>query len=329
MRNNDEYNQIDRPAEKPDIHTTLATLVSEQEGSLNATIFYGLSDLNADEMQHFIPVWASLPVEHRQRLLQQLVDMSEVNVELIYRPIGMHALNDEHAPVREIAIDLLWEDKSKLVMNRLIKIAQWDESTDVRTAAVIALGRFILMGELGELSPADLTRMQDVMVYLLNNDHEDLHVRRRALEAIANSSHEIVDEAITSAYEGHDEHMRASALYAMGRTCDDKWRDYVLREIQSPNPMLRYEAARASGELEITESVPQLSRLAQEDEREIQQVAIWALGEIGGRQAMNVLTALADQASEQDDTDLIESIEDAIASASFFDEKLMLDFDDD
>lgn len=329
MSNQDYPDQTSRPAEKPDIHTTLATLVSEEPGTLNATIFYGLSDLTVDEMQLLIPVWAGLTAEHRQRLIQQMIDMSEANPELIYMAIGEHALNDEHAGVREAAIDLLWEDNSSTFMNRLIEMAQWDESTEVRIAAVIALGRFVLQGELGELPEAELTRIQDIMINLLTNEHEDLHLRRRALESIANSSHEIVDEAILSAYEAHDDHMRASALYAMGRTCDDKWRDYVLREIQSANPMLRYEAARASGELEITEAIPQLTRLAQEDEHEIQLAAVSALGEIGGNQAIRVLTALADQVSEQDDAaDLMEVIEDAIAMANFYDDPLWIEDED-
>jgi hypothetical protein len=92
---------------------------------------------------------------------------------------------------------------------------------------------------------------------------------------------------------------------------------------------MRYEAARASGELEIAEAVPQLGRLSRENDREIQNVAIWSLGEIGGTQAMRLLSVLAEEAEEAEDDDLIEIIEDAIGSASLVGDELDFDFDDD
>jgi HEAT repeat protein len=182
---------------------------------------------------------------------------------------------------------------------------------------------------LGALPELETIPAQDAVITLLNDEAEDVEVRRRALEAISNCRHEIVDDAIEEAYHSHDERMRASAVYAMGRTYDSRWESIVLREVDSSDPAIRYEAARSSGELGIEEAIPQLSRLSREDDREIQNVAIWSLGEIGGGQAMRYLSALAEEAEESEDDDLMELIEDAIGSASLAGDDIDFDFDND
>jgi HEAT repeat protein len=315
--------------EQPDLDTTLAVLQANQEDTFNSTIFYGLSNLSVDDIERLKPVWEGLSPEYRQKLAQQLVETAETNFDLNYRALGFYGLTDDEPGVREASIELLWEDESLELMGRLIELAQWDEAISVRAAAASELGRFILLGELGDLPESEMIRIQDTVIALLNDEDEDVEVRRRALEAIANCGHEIVDEAIDEAYHSSDERMRASALFAMGRTCDARWEPIVLREIDSSNPALRYEAARASGELEIAEAVPQLARLSRENDREIQNVAIWSLGEIGGSQVMRLLTALAEEAEKAEDDDLLELIEDAIGSASLVGDALDFDLDDD
>ena len=51
------------------------------------------------------------------------------------------------------------------------------------------------------------------------------------------------------------------------------------------------------------------------------------LGEIGGDQAMKILTVVAEAAEEVADTDLIEAIEEAISNASLPGKDLEFDFD--
>jgi HEAT repeat protein len=82
---------------------------------------------------------------------------------------------------------------------------------------------------------------------------------------------------------------------------------------------MRYEAARAAGELEIEEAVPLLGRLILDDDREILEVVTWSLGEIGGKEAVRILEAMAETAEETDDDVLMEAIEDAIGNASLAD----------
>ncbi len=324
----DDDDDVERLREQPDLDTTLQALQTNVEGAASATIFYGLSGLMPEALPRVREVWVTLPAEYREKLLQQLVDIAEANFEMDYHALGLLALDDDEPEVRAAAIDLLWEDDTLVFMDRLIDIAQWDEAVLVRATAAGALGRFILAGELGDLPEAETVRAQDAVVNLLTDADEDLEVRRRSLESIANCSHEIVHDAITEAYQSEETLMQASAVFAMGRTYDHHWNDIVLREIESVYPEIRYEAARASGELEIEEAVPHLARLAQGHDREIKEVAIWSLGEIGGRYALKVLGALADEAEKDEDDDLLEAIDEAIGSASLAGQDFDFDLDD-
>jgi HEAT repeat protein len=324
----DEVVQNKPQIEKPNLDTTLETLKGIEDGVASPTLYYGLSGLAPSEITQIEPVWETLDSSKRHSLLTELTEASELNFEFDYRELGFFALNDLDNDVREAAIELLWEDESLELMNRLVDLAQWDEATQVRAAAVSALGRFILLGEYDEIPQNESTRIQDIVINILSNDNEDVDVRRRALEAIANSGHEIVHEAILEAYNSSEQKMKVSSVFAMGRTYDNEWQDIVLREITSDDPEMRYEAARSAGELEITESVSYLGRLAVDDEREVKEVAIWSLGEIAGREALRILSALAEDAEEAEDESLLEAIEDAIGSASLVGDELNFGGDD-
>jgi HEAT repeat protein len=156
---------------------------------------------------------------------------------------------------------------------------------------------------------------------------ESLDVRRRALEAIANCGRAGVQERIREAYYADDLPMRASAVFAMGRSCDERWAPQVLEELASDYPEMRYEAARAAGELELRRALPQLIELAYEDDRQIQEVAIWSLGEIGGSAARGALTELAALAEEVNDNELLDAIAEAQANATLADDDMLPLFD--
>ncbi len=306
---------MDNAQQHPDLQTAL-TALRDNDGSVNSTLYYGLSGLEPENAFQLAPVWNTLQPAYRRKLLHELVEASEANFELDYGVLGRFALRDEDAGVREAAVELLWEDESLELMNRLIDMAVNDEAVGVRAVAASALGRFILLGELGDLPEAQTAKAQDTAVALLNDMDEDIDVRRRALEAIANSGHEIVDEAIREAYDSPDRRMQISAVFAMGRSYDEQWNEFVLQQLDSEDAEMRYEAGRAAGELELEEAVPGLTRLALDDDREIKEVAIWSLGEIASRKSTRVLESLAAEAERLHDDELREAIDDALAAAS-------------
>ncbi|HEX2620211.1 MAG TPA: HEAT repeat domain-containing protein [Phototrophicaceae bacterium] len=302
---------------KPDLDTTVEALKQgEVGGTTPASVFYGLSGLTSVELNRVRPVWAVLKPDYRLKVMERLAETAETDFEMDYRAFGIMGLSDIDARVRQASIEVLWEDESVELMRRLIDMANQDVSVEVRAAAVNALGRFIMLGEMGDFSENEALKAQDAVIALLKDEMLDVEIRRRALEAISNSSNEIVPDAINRAYRSGNHRMKVSAVFAMGRSSDERWGDAVLHEIESDDPEIRYEAARAVGELELTEAIPHLGRLLAEDDREIKEVAVWSLGEIGGREALRILNAVLEVAENEEDDDLVEATEDAIGNAS-------------
>lgn len=326
-----ENNQDDdlelNPTKKPSIYEVVSVLQKGENEYVPAAAYYGLSDLDDASLHIFEPVWQELSAEYKRKIVTGLAEASEVNFDFNYDTLGYLALEDPDPGVRSSAIDLLWINQSLGLLSRLIDLAENDESAVVRARATSELGRFILLGEYGEIPESAAVRAQDVAINLLNDEVEDIQVRRRALEAISNSSLEFIPEAIEEAYESDEHLMRVSAVFAMGHSYDQRWNETVLREMRNDDPEIRYEAARAAGELEIEEAVTLLGQIAIVDEREIKEVAIWSLGEIGGSQAVRLLTALAEDAEEAEDEDLKEAIEDAIGYASMVGADIDVDFE--
>ncbi|MBE2183279.1 MAG: HEAT repeat domain-containing protein [Anaerolineae bacterium] len=310
-----EEDDVSPSRERPEISETLQALDSTTEPN-SSVLSYGLSDLSPNELAALLPVWAHLEADYRRSILKALADVIEANFEFNYSAFAKAMLNDTDADVREAAIELLWEDESIALMDKLIDMTRTGESIAERAAAANALGNFILRGEMGDIPEADVTRAQNAVIALWQNSDEDVEVRRRALEAISNSSHEIIPEAIEQAYQSYDQRLQTSAIFAMGRSCDARWAENVLAELENESAEFRYEAARAAGELELEEALPALSGLAFDEDIDIRDTAIWALGEIGGREAMRVLSLLADDAKARKDRDLLESVEDALAAAN-------------
>jgi HEAT repeat protein len=146
----------------------------------------------------------------------------------------------------------------------------------------------------------------------LHDEQENLHVRRRALESLAYFDRPEVREAIGWAYEHEDSTMRISAVFAMGRSADDEWSGVVIEELNSPDPEMRYEAARTCGALQIAGVVAQLSRMTADTDPEVKLAAVWSLGQIGGpesRRVLEICIKVGDEALQDAAREALEEIE--------------------
>lgn len=275
--------------------------------------FYILSGISKKEMETFHRAWPQLPVERRRTILRVLVEITEASFEADFNTIFRFCLSDEDEEVRAQAIEGLWEDESVSILRSLIGLLRGDPSFLVRARAAAGLGRFVLLAELDELDSELGVEVREVLLDTINNPQEVLEVRRRAVEAISFSGVEGVRKIIETTYQDESQKMRVSALFAMGRSIDPYWGKTLLRELRNPDPEMRYEAARACGELELKEAVPTLARLTNDADREVQGAAIWALGRIGGRRARRVLQACC----ESDDEILAEASEEALSELEF------------
>jgi len=313
----------------PTLDDVITSLRKQEDVRTSVSLLHGLSGLISADMTTLQPVLDELPANYRRNLMRDLIKFSELNIEMDYRTLGIVGISDPDPGVREAAIELLWEDESLEVMNLLVAVVRHDVEPEVRAAAATGLGRYILLGELGDLPEDETGAAQTAVVAMLQDPYEFVAAQRRALEAIANCSHPIVPTAIDEAYHGTNHEMRVSAVYAMGRSYDSRWHDIVLEEVDSTDPELCYEAARAAGELELVEAVPKLGHLVLDHDREIVEVAVWSLGEIGGKEAVRILEALSEKAEEEEDEGLIDAVDDALGNATLADNMFGdLDVDD-
>ena len=273
-----------------------------------------LSDLTPVDLRRFQETWKTLPQERRRSLLTNLVEIAEDHVDAYFVPIYRWLMDDEDPVVRAQAIEGLWEDEDVRLISPLIRRLESDEVPEVRAVAAISLGRFVLMSELGQLDPTVARRISNALLNAFAHADNDVVVRRRALEALAYSSQEHVQDLILEAYQDDDDGLRLSAVFAMGRSADLRWKDTILDELVSTDGGMRFEAARASGELELADAVPELIGFLQEDDVDLRDSAVWALGRIGGPEARRALQACADSTDE----DLREAAEDALAEIDLF-----------
>ncbi|MBL7063457.1 MAG: HEAT repeat domain-containing protein [Anaerolineae bacterium] len=250
---------------------------------------YHLSSLETQGQARVREVWPRLPVELRRRLIARLVELTEADFEVDFGAIFRLGLEDEDAEVRTAAVEGLWEDEDVRLVPLLATALREDEAVTVRAAAATSLGRFVLMGELKKIRPEPHALVYEALLAACQAAGEHGEVQRRALESLAYVGGDTVIELIREAYAAPEEKVRISAVFAMGRSADPRWARQVRQELFSPNPELRYEAARACGELELDEAVPELAELADDVDLEVQEAALCALGQIGGDEAREIL----------------------------------------
>ncbi len=282
-------------------------------GSPPLSSLYMLSGMSKEEGKAFSREWPSLPVARRRSIVRKLVEISEASFEVDFSLVFRLCLSDEDEEVRGQALEGLWEDESLSLLRSLLKLLKGDHSAAVRAQAADSLGRFVLKAELEELDEGWIAEVRQALLSTIRDPQEALEVRRRAIEAIAYWEEEGVCQIIEATYAHRDRTMRASALFAMGRNLDPRWGDTLLRELENPDPGMRYEAARACGELELKRAVPALIALAKGPDREVQEVALWALGQIGGERARRALLAFC----QSEDEVLAEAAEEALSELEF------------
>lgn len=269
------------------------------QSRLHTGNLYALSKIDEEELEIFRNIWPTIPAQRRRDVMQELVEISEVNFEVDFDPIFLLGLGDEDAEVRARAINGLWENESPALIGPLIHLLQTDEAPIVRASAATGLGQFLYLSELEELDPETAVPVKEALLNTIHQPAEDIEVRRRAVESIAFLGEAAVTQIIESAYYDENEKMQVSAIFAMGRNADVYWRSWVVAELDNPNTEIRFEAARACGELEAADAVGKLISIIEEDpDQEVQQMAIWALGRIGGPVAREVLESCLDSEAD-------------------------------
>ncbi len=288
--------------------------IGDSTKPLHLSSLYGLSSLSKADLATLRATWPGIAVERRRQIVQNMVEIGEESVDVDFSDALRALLDDADAEVRTAAVDGLWECEDVALIKPFIALLQNDPAELVRARAAIALGRYMYLAELEELSTAKATQVKQALLAAHRSPTETLEVRRRALEALSALTDPEIHDLIAAAYKHPEEQMRVSAVFAMGHSGNTRWRSTVLKELENPVPAIRFEAAKAAGELETKKAVPRLIELLADSDREIQQAVAWSLGQIGGKQAKEALR----QAAKGKDEVLREAAEAALEEMAFW-----------
>ncbi len=275
---------------------------------------YAFSDLSLQNMELLRQQWALVPVQMRRDVIAELVERAQEDLFLILGRMLRVAMADSDAQVRRAAVTGLWEDGKPDLIGPLVQTLHNDPDTGVRAAAATALGGFVLAGELEELETAFAMRAEEALLAIMADESQPLEVRRRALESLAYSSETGVHQLIEDAYYSPHGAMRVSAVFAMGRSADVRWRGLVRAELRNPSPAMRAEAAFACGELEARAALNDLLALLSDRDQTVRLSAIYALGHIGGNDVRDALEAVMLSDNDQE----VEAAEEALEEMAFY-----------
>ena len=289
--------------------------LANEDVSLTHELLVRLSGPTRSECTAYYSTFERISDQRRREAMERMVSYAEESFQLDYADIFRHYLADRDAVVRRHAIEGLWEDDRPDLVKPLLERLSSDSDTAVRVAAAMSLGKFVYLSECEELDEECTVLLRQGLERAIHDSQEDIEVIRRSIEAISFITDDEIRRIIDRAYAHDNSLMRLSAVVAMGRSADRFWTETVLAELESRSPAMRCEAARASGELQLRRAVPTLVRLVEDFDGDVCSMAIWALGQIGGKLARSALEVCA----QSDDEETCLSAQEALEEADFAD----------
>ncbi len=292
---------------------------------------YRLSELTASELGQLERAWPAIPLQHRIDLLADLEEYATDDPLLFFDGIGRIGLKDTDPQVRLAAIQLVAVEESPEVLPALRKIIEDDANLEVQVGGLEALAPYIYFGEIEALPQREHQANQALLLRLYRTASEPL-IRQRTLEAFGYTSHPELPGMIEDAFSRDDEDWQASALLAMGRSADQKWKEIVTQMLDHDSALLREQAACAAGALGLEEAKPELFSLAaDESSEEVRRAALWSLSEIGGGEVQAFLKELLEDAITEEEAEYLEDVLENLIEIQLLSDTdlLMFDLDDD
>ena len=296
--------------------------LAEDPDNVSLGDFFEASGLLPEELGLFARAWFGFTVENQRWIISTMAELAEDSAELDFSAVFRMCLKDKDEEVLKKAIEGLWEDEERSIIPGLIQVLHSDKSPQVRAAAAVALGKFPVLVQEGKLLAKDGDSILESLMTILKDPGQPLEVMRRSLEAVAPFNTPAIRKIVTGAYKGDDLMLKCSSIYAMGRTGQASLLPLLIKELQSPEPSIRYESAHACGELGEEDAVPHLVALLEDDDYQVQLAGINALGKIGGPLAKKVLVNCAKEGdavleeAARSELENIEFLEDPMAFTS-------------
>ncbi len=267
---------------------------------------YHFSDIEPGQLSRLLKTWPQVSVTRQRALLEDMKELAENDTLFSFEDLARALLADPDPQVRILALRLLWECDDTKLAPTFLGILLEDSDFNVRAAAATALGLFVYLGELEEIPAQIHQRVEHNLLAVARSNDQSL-VRRRALEALGSSSRPEVADLIATAYQEKEADWKASALFAIGRSLNERWEKQVLSSLRNQNKVILLEAIRAAGELALASARPiLLDLLADEEDVETQHEIIWVLTKIGGEGVRDQLEELLEMAEDDEEAEFIE-----------------------
>ncbi len=266
---------------------------------------YRFSDLEGQDLIDFQQAWPQVSTRRRQAILENIEELGETNFTLSFEEVCRVTVGDSDPRVRELSVRTLSEYEGANLISLFLNLLSNDEDPAVRAASATALGSYVYFGELEELPEKTLNEIVDRLLETYRGSDTSL-VRRRALEALGFSSRNEIPDLIESAFGTGKHDWMISAIFAMGRTANKRWGKTILEMLESDDVELRYEAARAAGELELKPALTPLMNLLDDSDSDTRMAAVWSLSQIGGEGVQDALEQLYDETEDEDEIDFID-----------------------
>ena len=277
----------------------------DESTRLKSRYLYRLSDLIAADKDMLSAAWDRIPLWRRQALVEDLERLGESDDVLSFEAVGRIAIHDEDALVRQLAVRILMEFEERDLIPLYTDLMSRDPNSDVRAVAASGLGIYVYLGEIEELPRKVLEKIESNLLKVYHSQDVPL-VRRRALEALGFSSREEIFGLIDKAYESGEQDWLVSALFAMGRSANEVWHPKVTAMLEHSLPLVRFEAVRAAGELDIKATRQTLLNLLEDDNEDVRLAAILSLSQIGGEGVREQLTQLLRRTRNREDREYLE-----------------------
>jgi HEAT repeat protein len=313
---------------KPPFQKVIDELL-ESPKELSRRSLQEFSDIDPASLKVLLDAWPRIKPDRKRTLLAGLKSLSEEDTLVSFDDFARALLDDPDGGVRSGAIRLLDEcDDAKLVPT-FIRILTSDQDAETRAEAATSLGKYVELGELERIPERTRHELEDALLEKAAGE-DQAAVRRKALESLGFSSRPEVGTLIESAFLRENPDWQASALFAMGRSSDDRWEEQVLSRIFDENPLVRLAAVEAAGELELDSARMVLLKLLEEEEEDdIASAAIWSLSQIGGEDVRVYLENLLDLADEDDQVEFLEEALDNLAFTEDLERFDLLSLDSD
>ena len=260
----------------------LNQLPEDDDAAINYASLAELSRLTGPEASEFGQLWLEWSSERVLDIVERMVSLCEDQPDVEFEVIYKQGLKHPNPTVRIASLKGLEESEDRALVIQLGKILKSDPVAEVRAAAAIPLAHLSIMAEAGKLSARYREALEDALYGVMENEREIQEVKLKAMEAVSVFAAERLTSHIELAWSSGDLNARQSSLFAMGRTSDPKWIEYVIPDLEHDVASVRYEAAIAMGELGDEHHLRVMDAPLDDEDLTVQLAAISAVERIGG-----------------------------------------------